>query len=346
MILTCPSCATSYFTPDEAIGPNGRKVRCKTCAHVWHASLSDEPLELTASPEAALVDLVANGMVGASAGGFGKRDDGPESLAETPAPELPKAFRARAEEQRRVRRAATHGAVWAGLASVFVAILGAAWLFRVEVVELYPRAAAAYAAVGSPVNPVGLQFEAIGAKALLNDPDKVVVSGALRNVRDKEVVAPSVRVALLDAHGAEIGHAVVPIDAAPVLPGGVQGFAVVIRDPGARGANISVDFVATPRGNRAGKADHAAPAHGDDHAPAAGHPPQSADEPATEAHNEAQIAPPATATHAPAPLTGHAAESGLRTAIDHDTASPALAPVDAHPVDSGHGEAVSASHHG
>jgi predicted Zn finger-like uncharacterized protein len=345
MILTCPSCATSYFTPDEAIGPNGRKVRCKTCAHVWHASLADEPLELTASPEAALVEMVANGMVGASAdgkgGGFGKRED----LAETPAPELPKAFRARAEEQRRVRRAATHGAVWAGLASVFVAILGAAWLFRVEVVDLYPRAAAAYAAVGSPVNATGLNFEAMAIKVAPYDPGKVIVSGSVRNIREHEIVTPPVRIALLDAHGAEIGFRVITIDAAPVLPGGVQGFAAVIPDPGAKISGIGVDFVATPRAKAGhgpedahGTPAHEAPTQGGDHATApAGHD--------TEPHGEA-IADAAAAGHASGPLTGQAAESGLRPALDHEIRAPALAPVDAHPIDSGHGEAVSASHHG
>jgi predicted Zn finger-like uncharacterized protein len=231
MILTCPSCATSYFTPDDAIGPNGRMVRCKTCRHTWRATL-EEPLELTVSPPA--VEPVS----------FGRRDDSPpESLAETPAPELPRAFRARAEQQRRVRRAAAHGAVWAGIASSFAVLLGAAWLFRVEVVEMAPRTAAAYAAVGLKVNPTGLDFEAIKARPLPNDPGKVLVSGALRNVRDDERIAPPVRVALLDAHGAEIGHAVVRIDAAPVLPGKVQGFAAVIPDPGARAQGIGVDFV-------------------------------------------------------------------------------------------------------
>ena len=175
------------------------------------------------------------------------RVETPESLAETPAPELPRAFRARAEQQRRIRRAAAHGAVWAGLASVFIGLIAAGWLFRVEVVEIYPRAAAAYAMIGSPVNPTGLEFEAVGAKASPLAPDRVLVSGALRNVREREVVAPAVRLALLDAQGAEIGHAIVRIDAAPVLPGGVQGFAALIADPGARAAGVGVDFVIAPK---------------------------------------------------------------------------------------------------
>ena len=316
MILTCPSCATSYFAPDGAIPPGGRKVRCQSCAHVWHGLPTDEPLELTAASEPTLVPEPRS------------FEEAPPVSPETPAPELPKAFRARAEQQRRLRRAATHGAVWAGLASLFVGLIGAGWLFRVEVVELYPRAAAAYAMVGSPVNPVGLQFEAVGAKAMLNDPGKVVVSGALRNVRDGEVVAPPVRVALLDAHGAEIGHAVVNIDAAPVLPGGVQGFAVVIADPGARGAGVGVDFVAKPKVTQrpAHQKDdqHAAPDHEGGHA-AVRVPPQA--EPAD--HESASSA------------------SGLRPAVNHEVnAPPVLTPVDARPIDIEHGEAVSASHHG
>lgn len=288
MILTCPSCATSYFTPDEAIGANGRTVRCKSCKHTWRATL-DEPLELSAATSETVV--------------FGAREEPvPESLAETPAPELPRAFRARAEQQRRLRRAATHGVVWAGIASGFAALIGAAWLFRVEVVEMAPRAAAAYAAVGLTVNPTGLDFEAVTARPLANDPGKVLVSGALRNVRDDERIAPPVRVALLDSHGAEIGYAVVRIDAAPVLPGKVQGFAAVIPDPGARGQGIGVDFVldAPEPEPPAGPALRPTPARP---APA-----------------------PAEAGHGPAP-TLQAAE-GLRPAL-----APGAAPLDLQPVD-------------
>ena len=37
MILQCPACNAQYNVPDAAIGAGGRTVRCKQCAHEWHA---------------------------------------------------------------------------------------------------------------------------------------------------------------------------------------------------------------------------------------------------------------------------------------------------------------------
>lgn len=319
MILTCPSCATSYFTPDEAIGANGRTVRCKTCKHTWRATL-DEPLDLSTADEVVTLR---------------REEPAPETLAETPAPELPRAFRARAEQQRRLRRAATHGVLWAGVASGFAALLGAAWLFRVEVVEMAPRTAAAYAAVGLTVNPTGLDFEAVSARPLPNDPGKVIVSGALRNVRDNERVAPPVRVALLDAHGAEIGHAVVNIDAAPVLPGKVQGFAVIIPDPGARGQGVDLAFVLDAPASRPAPAAHA-PAHAGGHAPPLTDAPTPSHEPAPD------HAAPAEPAHAPTPTVDHASNlrpasgarpGALRRALNPGVpVPPEMQPIDAVPA--------------
>jgi predicted Zn finger-like uncharacterized protein len=340
MILTCPACATSYFIPDDAVGANGRKVRCKSCGEVWRAT-SDEPLELNVAPEPRVISTPEPDAASE-----------PASLAETPAPELPKAFRARAEQQRRLRRAATHGVVWAGLASAFIGVIVSAFLFRVEVVEAFPRAAAAYAAVGTPVNPVGLDFEAMTAKEVATHPGMVLVSGALRNVRDAEIVAPPVRVALLDEHGAEVGFKIVAIDAAPVLPGKVQGFAVLIPDPGGHAADIGVNFVTAdaPHAKPAkghGSDDHAAPskAHGEDHAAPAHSP---ADSHAPDAHAPVDAHP--AADHAP--TDAHAelapASNGLRSAVAPGLSGRgAGAPIEARPipvVDRGRGEAVSAVH--
>lgn len=302
MILTCPSCATSYFAPDGAIPPAGRKVRCQSCAHVWHGMPNDEPLELTAAQPAPAPEPKTF-------------EEAPAVAPETPAPELPKAFRARAEQQRRLRRAATHGVVWAGLASLFVGLVGAGWLFRVEVVELYPRAAAAYAMIGSPVNATGLEFEAVTAKAVHDRPDMVMVSGAVRNVRDREIQPPVIRVALLDDHGAEVGHAMIELDGAPVLPGGVQGFAAMIHDPGAHGVDVDVNFVT----------GGAAPAQGEGHG---------------EEHSEDHAAPAGHARPLPTPD-----EHGMRPALIEEAPTAHHDPVEAQPVhaDTGHADAGQAA---
>lgn len=297
MILTCPACATSYFVPDEAIGPNGRRVRCKACGHDWRVTLEDEPLELIAATEDASVDS-----------GFDKRDDAPESLAETPAPELPRAFRAKAEQQRKMRRAAAQGVAWAALAVILLALIGAAFVFRLPIVQAWPQAAAVYKLVGAPVNLAGLEFEAVGAKTAPYDPDKVVVSGALRNIRDNEVVAPPVRVALLDAAGAEVAHRVIRLETAPVLPGKVQGFAVVIPDPEHKASGVGVDFVMEAKTTA-----HASP------------PPAPRIEQASA--RPARRAPPT------------APEEGLRRATAFD-----LPAVDATPLDSSPAQGLSAVH--
>ncbi|MBU1325091.1 MAG: DUF3426 domain-containing protein [Alphaproteobacteria bacterium] len=301
MILTCPSCATGYFAPDDAIGPLGRTVRCQSCKHTWKA-LPEEPLDLTAASTPVVVPAPA-------------AEPGSESLAETPAPELPKAYRARAEQQRRLRRAAAHGAAWAGTACVALGMLGAAWLFRAEVVDVLPRTASAYAAVGVDVNPVGLDFEALNARAAPDDPSMVIVSGAVRNVRDDERVVPTIRVALLDKEGHEVAHDFVRLDAPPVLPGKVQGFAVRLPDPGGRAHEVATDF-------------------------------------APDARPAPRTAPPATPAPRPlpqadAPAAGPLADArpALRPALSPDPGG-GQAPVDAVALDEPHAEAPLTSAHG
>lgn len=287
----------------------------------------EAPLDLGAAPDLIATETPLTSAVEPSV---------PEVAPETPAPELPKAFRARAEQTRRLRRAAVHGVLWAGVASVLLGLIGAAWLFRVEVVQIFPRAAAAYAFVGSPVNVTGLQFEAVNARSAPNDPSRVLVSGAIRNIRDHEIVAPPVRVALLDEHGEEIAHQYVRLRAAPVLPGGVLGFATFTDDPESRAHDISVIFVDEDEAPRVERAQATT---------ATGHPPVQRPLPTADAAHGAPVAPGADSAHGPAPAAAPAQDShgaGLRPARSV-ASGPAL---EAEPLDTHPGEAVSASHHG
>ncbi|GAK33662.1 hypothetical protein JCM17846_13050 [Iodidimonas nitroreducens] len=47
MILTCPHCAVRFHVPPDLLGPEGRRVRCGSCAHIWHAM----PDEAEAEPK-------------------------------------------------------------------------------------------------------------------------------------------------------------------------------------------------------------------------------------------------------------------------------------------------------
>ena len=235
MILTCPACATSYFVPDDAIGPNGRRVRCKSCGHDWRATLEDEPLELSsqaASPAPEAADAAPGSLS--------------ESLAETPAPELPRAFRAKAERKRRMRQAATQGAAWVALAVVLTGLVLAALVWRLPIVQAWPQTASLYKAIGFTVNVTGVEPEAVRGKLLSHDPSRVVAAGALRNIRDREVVPPPVIVVLRDDRGHELARQRVVLDGPPILPGKVQGFAAILDNPEGKGTRIAIEFALEP----------------------------------------------------------------------------------------------------
>ena len=225
MILTCPNCATRYFVDETKLGPDGRKVRCAGCGAAWRAEAEPPPLDLTptASPYA---------------------DPPPVDAPVRPAEALPRSFRAQQEARRRTRKAVAAGVVWAGLAAAFVVLMLAAVVFRVQVVQVWPRTAGAYAAVRLPVNPLGLSPEAVQATpGLQGGRAMLFVKGAERNVETAPRAPAALRVSLYDKGGARLASQVVRIAGAALKPGEARPFQAAFSDPPLAGVQVGVDFV-------------------------------------------------------------------------------------------------------
>lgn len=228
MILTCPACATSYFISDDAIGPDGRRVRCKSCGHDWRATPDDTSLDL--GEVAAAISPPSSEVT-------------PVAEVEAMPPALPQAFRARVQEKQRTQKAVKQGLGWSLLVIAVVSALSATYLMRDSIVARAPGLASAYSLFGIRTNAVGLEFEAVNARFAAHDTTRVVISGAVRNIRDREIIVPPIRISMRDATGREIGHQIVRLDVAPVLPGNVQGFGAILPNTDGRFTSAHTTFM-------------------------------------------------------------------------------------------------------
>lgn len=230
MILSCPKCATSYRADPQAIGAQGRRVRCISCGHEWKAS-----------PEA--VSL--------------------ENLPEIqPVPERPakpvEAFRARAEERRRQHRLAASASAWGGVAVAVVGAIGAAFLFRADVVSVWPKASSAYAAVGIDANVHGVAIGPIQVSRVEEDGlPAVVIEGEVRNFDLRSRSAPPLRASLLDAGAQPLLEWTVLLEGGALGPGERRAFRTVVTDPPQGAVEVEMAFAAGDRPRR--MVEHDAP---------------------------------------------------------------------------------------
>ncbi|WP_286800070.1 zinc-ribbon domain-containing protein [Oceanicaulis sp. UBA2681] len=206
MIVTCPSCEAKYRVDAAALAARGNKVKCAACAHSWvvedEGLTLNEPVEPSfdvseAAPEPTDADF---------------EDDPAPSIREKPAA----AVRARAEQQRRKQAMAVEGAGWAGVAACVAVALISAVIFRVNIVQTWPRTAGAYAAVGMDINPYGLE---VGMLTASFEDGGLYVEGVLENITGGERPTVPLNARVLDSHGAVLNSWPVQLESA-VLPGG------------------------------------------------------------------------------------------------------------------------------
>jgi predicted Zn finger-like uncharacterized protein len=249
MILTCPDCASSYFVDDKVMTAP-RAVRCTACGKRWTA---DPTLDLVSTPEEGAIAVEPAKPAAPVAA--------PEpTLSELPGEELPKAYRARVNAERRLREAAGAGIIWAGMAAAMAVVVVAAVIFRVDLVRIWPRTAGAFASVGLPVNHVGLVIEGLKAEPSLQDGHAALtISGILRNIEDHPVEAPPLRISLLNPAGKRVAGKIAAAADPLVPPGETRHFSIAIVDPPSTAKDLEIGFVVEAGAARAVKASVAAP---------------------------------------------------------------------------------------
>lgn len=228
MIVTCPSCDTRYRVDTDAIAVRKGRVRCAACGHGWkvdeEALTLDEPARPTLRKEPAPADTAPK-----PAGGF-----------EAVKPH--EVVRKRAETRRHRSRQTVEGAGWAVVAASCVLMLGAAWLFRVDIVDAFPRTASAYAAVGVPVNPHGLEVRDLRATPSEDEAGGLVIEGLVVNTTGRDRPTHPMRAIITGQDGEVLVEWVVMLDSLSLPAGGEEAFRSVLADPPEGAAELEVIF--------------------------------------------------------------------------------------------------------
>ncbi len=224
MILSCPNCATQYAIDEAQLGPGGRTVRCAACKTTWRAERVEAPIELAPAP-------AAPSPVKA------------EDLKEVKAKTLPKSYRALQDYKKRVKAIAAQGLVWGALAAGFATVLTCGYFLRANVVQLFPRAAGAYAMVGVPVNATHLQIiSQTGDKHIKGGRFVVTVTAQVRNLSDQPVPVPPMKVKLLDGTLQQFDTAIMPAPGLVMDPHAVRTLVFDVPDPKDMSAHLDLNF--------------------------------------------------------------------------------------------------------
>ena len=206
MQLTCPNCAATYEVPETAIGPNGRKIRCRACETSWV-----EPPPVARSP----LDAVPIAPIAAPI---------PEPVvAEPPAPRPPR------------RRGP-----WLLLALVVLVVaLGVV----AAVLAFGPQQVAARLGLAKNRVPLGITItRQPDWRQIAGGSQLFAVSGKIWNPTKEEQPVPDIRTELKDKAGHPVYSWTITRPVARLAPGQTATFDGAAVDVPAASANVSVSF--------------------------------------------------------------------------------------------------------
>lgn len=246
MLITCPTCASSYRIDAAKIGPEGRSVRCAACRETWFLT-PDAAIEEPA-PEAQDDPVADAAWADATAAIRDTAASAEPAPAEKPATRKRKGPPKKAAKARSSRLALPKNAVLSPPAILGLSLLASlpvACLARNTVVGLLPQTASLFSAIGLPVNRRGLEIRDVVAfrnAAGEDRPAELVVEGDLVGVGRADVPVPGLRIEISNAAGKPLRSFPAPAPRANLGNGETARFKAKLTDPPAEGRSVMLRF--------------------------------------------------------------------------------------------------------
>lgn len=253
MLITCPTCASSYRIKAAKIGPEGRSVRCAACRETWFLTPADAVGEGDEPGLDGTAPLVSDPIADAAwmEAAMAVREATAEGQTTPPEADTPRRAPRPKKEGRfagLARRGAGHPWPISPAALLGLAVLAALpvlCLARNGVVAAMPRTASLFAAVGLPVNRRGLEIRDVVAfqdPAGDERPAELVVEGdvvgAARTVR----AMPALQITVADAAGKILTTFPAPAPRAALGMGETARFRARLPNAPAQGRVVSLRF--------------------------------------------------------------------------------------------------------
>lgn len=271
MILVCPSCATRFNLDESRLGGKARRVRCSRCKHEWvHAPgptsaeppppVSPTPAPPVAAPVSPPVEpLPFEGPVSAPpppvfAAAEPAYMPPPESerpdLRELLPPPLSADDPLAPPRSERDGRGVTIG--WIVLILIVAFVLGALYLGRDRVMQIWPPATQAYEMLGLVALPPGAglaiqDITTLTTQAEDGTPTVLAVKGRVVNISRSTRRIPPLHASLRNASGEEVRGWDFGLPRQMLAPGESADFDTRLDTPPAEALNLIIVFTPPPQ---------------------------------------------------------------------------------------------------
>ena len=257
MILTCPECATRFKIADDAIGANGRTVRCSQCAATWFVAAEPDALNLddakkdTEIRQEIIREPVADIETNSDTFSEAETDldsvfDNLESGADNGLANVGAhaAIRETSDRKKARKRLLGVSMIWIVTLVILAVFALAALLFRAKIVETFPGTAPIYESIGLKADTSGLEIYDIETRYGNNEGVEVLfVSGRIKNFDVKTRDVELIQLSFKNASGEVLASWVVEPEQTTLQSGQAIKFASQYPNPPIDATSLASSFV-------------------------------------------------------------------------------------------------------